>query len=42
MGYIAHIRASDGKIQSVEEHLLEVKNLAETYGAKIGVKHISG
>ncbi|WP_337104260.1 CRISPR-associated helicase Cas3' [Paenibacillus sp. YIM B09110] len=42
MDYIAHIRESDGQIQSVEEHLLGVKELAESYGAKIGVKHIAG
>jgi CRISPR-associated endonuclease/helicase Cas3 len=42
MKYIAHIRASDHQIQSVEEHLLGVQKLAESYGAKIGVKHIAG
>jgi|HigsolmetaAR203D_1030402.scaffolds.fasta_scaffold00685_6 CRISPR-associated endonuclease/helicase Cas3 len=42
MGSIAHIRASDSKIQSVEEHLLGVKHLAESIGAKIGVGHIAG
>lgn len=42
MNYIAHIRAIDGQIQSVEEHLLGVKELAETYGEKIGVRHIAG
>jgi CRISPR-associated endonuclease/helicase Cas3 len=39
---IAHIRESDRQIQSVEEHLLEVKKLAEIIGEKIGVKHIAG
>ncbi|MEK3910552.1 CRISPR-associated helicase/endonuclease Cas3 [Paenibacillus sp. FSL H7-0331] len=42
MNYIAHIRESDSQIQSVEEHLLGVKALAESYGEKIGVKHIAG
>lgn len=42
MGYIAYIRESDGQIQSVEEHLTGVRNLAEVYGEKIGVKHITG
>lgn len=42
MNYIAHIRESDKKIQTVEEHLLEVKKLAEHFGEKIGVKHIAG
>lgn len=42
MVFIAHIRESDKQIQSVEEHLLGVKALAETIGDKIGVKHIAG
>ncbi|MED4891798.1 MULTISPECIES: CRISPR-associated helicase Cas3' [Heyndrickxia] len=42
MEYIAHIRESDKKVQTVEEHLLAAKELAETYGEKIGVKHITG
>ena len=42
MQSIAHIRESDGQIQTVEEHLLEVKKLAESYGEKLGVKHIAG
>lgn len=42
MEYIAHIRESDKKIQTVKEHLLEVKALAEGFGAKIGVPHIAG
>lgn len=40
--YIAHIRSQDGEIQTVEEHLLEVKTLAESFGEKIAVKHIAG
>lgn len=42
MNYIAHIRESDKQIQSVEEHLLGVKDLAESFGEKIGVRHIAG
>lgn len=42
MNSIAHIRESDNKIQSVEEHLHGVKRLAEEFGEKIGVKHITG
>lgn len=42
MDYIAHIRERDGAIQTVEDHLLGVKELAENYGEKIDVKHIAG
>lgn len=42
MNYIAHIRECDSKIQTVEEHLLEVKDLAESYGEKLGVKYLTG
>ncbi|WP_339060808.1 CRISPR-associated helicase Cas3' [Tepidibacillus marianensis] len=42
MNSIAHIRESDKRIQTVEEHLLEVRELAESYGEKIGVKHLTG
>ena len=42
MNFIAHIRETDKQIQAVEEHLLDVKELAESYGEKIGVKHIAG
>ncbi|ETI70719.1 CRISPR-associated helicase/endonuclease Cas3 [Neobacillus vireti] len=42
MSYIAHIRESDNQIQTVEEHLLDVKELAESYGEKLGVKHLAG
>lgn len=42
MSYIAHIRESDKRIQTVESHLLEVKDLAETFGEKLGVKHLAG
>lgn len=39
---IAHIRSSDETIQTIEEHLMGVKELAEQYGEKIGIKHIAG
>ncbi|PEV64373.1 CRISPR-associated helicase/endonuclease Cas3 [Bacillus cereus] len=42
MTYIAHIRENDSQVQTVEEHLLGVKELAETYGEKIGIKHLAG
>jgi CRISPR-associated endonuclease/helicase Cas3 len=42
MSYIAHIRESDKKVQTVESHLLEVKDLAESFGEKLGVKHLAG
>lgn len=42
MNYIAHIRGNDHQIQSVEEHLLGVQKLAESFGEKIGVRHIAG
>lgn len=42
MTYIAHIRESDKQIQTVESHLLGVKDLAESFGEKIGVRHIAG
>lgn len=40
--YIAHIRETDKKIQTVAEHLYGVKNLAEKYGAKLRLKHVAG
>ncbi|QHT63229.1 CRISPR-associated helicase Cas3' [Paenibacillus lycopersici] len=42
MNYIAHIRERDKQIQTVEEHLLGVKCIAEQFGKKMGVKHIAG
>lgn len=42
MKYIAHIREKDKQIQTVEEHLLQVRNLAESYGEKINIKHLTG
>jgi CRISPR-associated endonuclease/helicase Cas3 len=42
MDFIAHIRESDKQVQTVKDHLLEVKELAESFGEKIGVKHLAG
>ncbi|WP_336824615.1 CRISPR-associated helicase Cas3' [Sporosarcina sp. USHLN248] len=42
MEYIAHIRESDGEVQTVETHLREVQELAERFGEKIGAKHLAG
>ncbi len=42
MKFIAHIRESDKQIQTVEEHLVEVKKLAESYGEPLGVKYLTG
>ncbi len=42
MGYIAHIREKDGKIQTVQDHLEGVRRLSEEFGEKIGVKHLAG
>lgn len=42
MRYVAHIRKSDGLEQSVEEHLLGVKDLAESFGNKLGIPHLTG
>lgn len=42
MKFIAHIRESDNKIQTVKDHLLEVRDLAESYGEKLGVRHLTG
>ncbi|SHF41290.1 hypothetical protein SAMN05444392_12310 [Seinonella peptonophila] len=37
MDSIAHIRKMIGKVQTVEQHLLETKELAEIYGEKWGI-----
>lgn len=42
MAYIAHVRKADGEEQLVKDHLLEVQELAEEFGAKIGLKHLAG
>lgn len=39
---IAHVRESDQEIQTVSEHLLGVKYLAEIFGEKLGMKHVTG
>ncbi|WP_164218280.1 CRISPR-associated helicase Cas3' [Virgibacillus sp. YIM 98842] len=39
---IAHVREKDNKIQTVCYHLLGVKKLAETFGEKLGLKHVAG
>lgn len=40
--YIAHVREADHAVQTVRRHLLETKHLAESYGAKIGIRHLAG
>ncbi|WII39148.1 CRISPR-associated helicase Cas3' [Paenibacillus thiaminolyticus] len=42
MQSIAHIRIGDEKVQTVERHLLEVKTLAEEYGKKLNIPHVTG
>ncbi|MFC4620181.1 CRISPR-associated helicase Cas3' [Camelliibacillus cellulosilyticus] len=42
MESIAHIRQSDGKVQTIEEHLSGVKALSSQFGSKIGAEHIAG
>ncbi|WZY00071.1 CRISPR-associated helicase Cas3' [Bacillus sp. FSL W7-1360] len=42
MKSIAHIRKSDDAIQTVKRHLLDAKELAESYGEKVGLKHVCG
>lgn len=42
MAYIAHIRAADGEIQTVERHLEEVRAACERYGAKLGLRYVAG
>lgn len=40
--YIAHIRSTDGKIQTVQQHLIETKEICEKIGNKIQMKHVAG
>jgi CRISPR-associated endonuclease/helicase Cas3 len=40
--YRAHVREEDEKVQALKEHLLETKQLAEGFGAKLGLKHVAG
>lgn len=42
MDFIAHIRKSDGEVQTVNEHLRAVQANCERYGGKIGAKHLAG
>ncbi|WP_440898017.1 CRISPR-associated helicase Cas3' [Amphibacillus sp. Q70] len=42
MVYIAHIRELDKKIQYLKIHLLETRQLAEKFGAKLGLKYVAG
>ncbi|WP_215190704.1 CRISPR-associated helicase Cas3' [Exiguobacterium sp. s6] len=42
MQYIAHIRAEDGEIQSVRQHLLDTKLLAEKWGDPLGISKVCG
>ncbi|MFA1643820.1 CRISPR-associated helicase Cas3' [Chryseomicrobium imtechense] len=42
MQFIAHIRKSDFENQTVSTHLSECKLLAESFGEKIGLKHLAG
>lgn len=42
MDFIAHIRESDKQIQTVKEHLTDAKELAESYGETLDVKHLAG
>lgn len=40
--YIAHVRSDDGEIQSIRQHLLETKVLAEAWGASLGLSNVCG
>ncbi|AIQ62815.1 CRISPR-associated protein Cas3 [Paenibacillus stellifer] len=40
--YTAHIRESDKQVQTVKDHLLEVRDLARAYGDPLGIGHIAG
>lgn len=42
MQYTAHIRESDKEIQTVKQHLLDAKEIAEFHGAKLNIKHLAG
>lgn len=42
MEFIAHIRRTDFQKQLLSDHLKAVQKLAEQYGAKIGIPHITG
>lgn len=40
--YIAHIGSTDGRIQTVSEHLNAVKEGCEAFGEKVGLAHLAG
>ncbi|OGX78737.1 hypothetical protein A6395_10375 [Exiguobacterium sp. SH31] len=42
MEFIAHVRAKDGEIQSVRQHLLDAKCLAEQWGNPLGLSKVCG
>ena len=42
MMHIAHVRESDKVKQTLKEHLLGTKGIAECLGAKLGLKHVAG
>lgn len=42
MEYIAHVRSSDQVIQSVRQHLLDAKCLAEQWGDPLGLSKVCG
>ena len=42
MEFIAHVRSSDGEIQTVRQHLLDAKALAEEWGRSLGISQMCG
>lgn len=40
--YIAHVREMDKAKQTLKEHLFGASRIAETHGAKLGLKHVAG
>lgn len=42
LNYIAHIRDSDKTEQTVKQHLLDAKELAENFGVKLKIKYLAG
>ncbi len=42
MVYIAHVREKDKKIQPLKDHLHQARQLAESYGTKLGLKYLAG
>ena len=39
--FIAHIRESDSKVQTIQEHLLSVSQLAREYGSALHISSIA-